>query len=125
MKLRNAVRATGALLLLLVACGTEPEIVPTVSGTWHGASSGWTLHLTLTENGGAISGSGSITPTGGPSQPLTVGSGAHAHPDVSLTLQASGFEDMLFTGELITTERINGQLDGSGFDAFVINLDKL
>jgi len=113
-----------ALVLALAACGdngTEPEL-PTVSGSWSGASQGMTLNLTLSEGvGGAVAGSGNIS-GGGLSTALIVRQGTHAHPDVSLVLGAQGYQDLNFTGRMSGETQIVGTLNGSGFDNYNFNL---
>jgi hypothetical protein len=114
------------LFAVLAACGsdaTAPEPDPTVTGSWSGAGNGFSLQLTLNQQpDGSVAGSGSITsPTG--SIALTVSSGTHAFPNLSLTLGATGLLDTNLTGT-VTATMITATLNGSGFTDESITLTK-
>ncbi len=109
--------------LAVIGCGddaSEPKI-PTLDGRWSGTTSDLTVNLTLTEDNREVTGSGTLSGTS--SIALQV-DGSHVHPDVSLTLSASGYEDMNFTGELINDESVRGELRGSGFNGETLTLRK-
>lgn len=114
-----------ALLLATAGCGdsgTEPRADPTVSGSWTGTSQGVTVNLVLNEGtGGAVAGSGNIS-GGELNLALIVRQGTHAYPNLTLVLGAQGYEDMNFTGTLLSETQIAGTLNGSGFDGFNLNL---
>lgn len=117
-------RFTTILLACAVAfaCGDSPtEPDPTVDGVWRGegtieGAGNFTLRLTMTEGEtGQVSGTGAL---GIASQPeaiaLTILGAAHSHPDLSVTLGATGYEDMTYNG-VVTETQITGSLGGSGF----------
>ncbi len=114
---------------MLVACGdsgTESDPDPTVTGSWWGVlgptlSSG-TLQITMTQQpDGSVSGSGSITE--GTPIPLTISAGTHVFPNLSLTLTATGLEDMNLTGTVTSATTIAVEVTGAGFD-FTVDLTK-
>ena len=91
-----------------LGCGddaNEPKI-PSLDGRWSGTTSDLTIDLTLTESDREITGSGTLS--GSSSLALQV-DGSHVHPDVSLTMSASGYEDTNFTGEMINDEAVRGE----------------
>ena len=104
------------LCLALAACGdspTQPTI--TLTGAWSGTIDGQTLYLVLSEGaGGTVTGTGSLTYPGEGGVALTVRSGTHVTPNVSLVLEASGYDDTSFTGT-VTASEIQAYLNGSGF----------
>ena len=103
------------LCLALAACGDSPT-APTITltGAWSGTIDGQTLYLVLSEGaGGAVTGTGSLTYPGAGGVALTA-SGTHVAPNVSLVLEASGYDDTSFTGTVTATE-IQAYLNGSGF----------
>ena len=115
------------LFAILAACGsdaTAPEPDPAVTGSWSGTGSGFTLQLTLNEQpDGSVAGSGSITLATGPIA-LTVLSGTHAFPNLSLTLGATGLLDINLTGTVTSATMITATLNGSGFSDESIDLTK-
>lgn len=100
------------------------QVVPpgfgiSVTGTYSGTGNGFTLSLTLTENSGAVSGSGTINV--GQSIPLTV-SGTFNAPNVNLTL-ASQFDPITLAGTVSDDgNTINATLSGSGFNNDAVTL---
>ncbi|MFQ5538646.1 MAG: hypothetical protein ACE5GJ_14490 [Gemmatimonadota bacterium] len=126
---RRSVYSVMAFVVLLAAgaCGdtpAEPEPDPVVSGSWKGSSLGITLSLVLAEGlGGAVSGSGNVSAPD-LTVALTVRQGTHTYPNLSLVLGAVGYEEMNFSGKLVTETLITGTLNGSGFEDFDINLAK-
>jgi len=116
-----------ALALSAAACGkdsTAPDPPPSVSGSWSGSSQGVTLNLTLQEGtDGAVSGSGNMA-GGTDNIALVVRQGTHVHPNLTLILGATGYEDMNFTATVTTATQMAGTLNGSGFSDFDLNLVK-
>ncbi|HEU5303131.1 MAG TPA: hypothetical protein VFU40_00680 [Gemmatimonadales bacterium] len=118
------------LALTLVGCGggdsSGPSNAPEVTGSWSGqvaASNGQsaTLAITVTETGGNVSGSGSLTAG---TASLSLGaSGTYAPPTLTLTLSAQGFEPMVLTATVEET-RLVGVLNGSGFDNRAITMSR-
>jgi hypothetical protein len=97
-------------------------VIPLATGQWTGSSLGLTLSLTLTETSGQISGTATLA-SSSQTVALTV-TGLHAHPSVSLTLSAAGFEPTNYTGTFSGNDAINGSLSGSGFVNFALNLTR-
>ena len=112
-----------ALAPVLAACGdssTEPR-TPSASGTWTGVVNGGTFTLTLAEqNGGTLTGAGSLQGSGG-AVSVTV-TGTHVHPSISLTIKSTGFEDLNYTGQFVNDNAISGNLNGSGFNNETLTL---
>jgi len=114
---------------MLVACGdsgTESDPDPTVAGSWFGTLgptlSTLTLAITMNQQtDGSVSGSGSITQ--GMVVPFTISAGTHVFPNLSLTLTATGLEDMTLTGTVFSATEIDVAVTGAGFD-FDMNLVK-
>ena len=115
------------LMLLAAACGgdngsTEPED-PEVEGQWNGPiitdrGSG-SLALTLTEAGGTVTGTGTLS-VPGDALALTV-TGTYAPPNMSLQMTSTGFEPMNLSGE-VSEDEIDGTLNGSGFVNIAVTL---
>lgn len=119
-----------AVVLTLAACGDDDPsgpstpAIPTATGQWTGTASGISFSFTLSEaSNGSITGSGSASaPTG--SIAMTVRSGTHAHPNISLTLGGEGFEDANFQGAFAGDNTITGSINGSGFNNFALTLQR-
>jgi len=111
-------RSVVALLLLSVfvaACNDDqgPKI-PSMSGTWSGYIGGITFSLTLTEDKDRrVEGSGSVSASS-TAIAFTV-TGNHVHPNVTLTIKATGYYDLNFSGKYSGDNTIVGTLNGSGF----------
>jgi hypothetical protein len=110
--------AFAAFAALTVACGdssTEPDVL-TVTGQWSGPIlENSIITLTLSEvAGGSVGGSGTFWTPGVGAIPLTVSSGTHAYPSLTLIVAADGFEDMNLTGT-VNAGSIDARLNGSGF----------
>jgi hypothetical protein len=126
--------AVGLALAAPIACGggdaapTQPPapIVvekPDPAGSWTSSSAATTLTMVLANTNGAVSGSG-VFSTGLTSIALTItGAYSASATTVSLSMQATGFQTLNFSGQLINTKQIVGTLNGSGFSntAWVFN----
>jgi hypothetical protein len=117
------------------ACGgsdaspTQPAATPVVvekpdpAGSWNSSSGGAALTMVLANSNGAVSGSG-VYSVGATSVALTItGAYSAGATTVSLSMQATGFQTLNFSGQLISTKQMVGTLNGSGFTntAWVFN----
>ena len=114
-------RLIPAGLVLLFACGgggdsTGPSLQ--VDGNWHGSTStqGFNLFadLTLTDNNGSLTGTGTLT---GPASCNGVGIAGSRHGDqVDLTMTCPGYIPIAFSGRVSSSgNSIPGSISGSGF----------
>ena len=118
-------------LFTMLACSesaVEPEPDPTVTGSWITTSvSSPTLLITMNEQAnGSVIGSGTIEGSAD-TRAFTISSGVHVFPNLSLTLSATGFEDLnltVDTSPLTSSTLISATLNGSGFDNVNIQLFK-
>ena len=118
-------------LFTMLACGEsgvapEPEPDPTVTGSWITTSLGSpNLLITMSEQAnGSVIGNGTIE-WSADTRAFTISSGVHVFPNLSLTLSATGFEDLNLTGHVSPTfssTLISAKLNGSGFDNVSIQL---
>jgi len=128
MKPRNLLRHISFVAvvgLALTACGggdSNGPSRPNLDGGWSGSNAGITLTMALNENRSSVTGDGNITSING-SFALTI-SGTFADPSVALTMSATGFQDLSFTGSLTSGTSMTGTLNGSGFNGFSITLNK-
>lgn len=117
--MRKMARGLVGLLLVTVvvaACGKDDQgpKIPSASGSWSGNVAGATFQLTLNEDeDNRLDGSGSMSASSA-AIALTA-SGRHVHPNVTLTLEATGYQDMNFSGRFSGDDTIIGSLNGSGF----------
>lgn len=115
------------LLLTPIACSDSsgPPPPPSASGQWAGTTSGGiTLSVLLTEGmGGNLTGSGTFSSVGGVAA-IDI-TGVHVFPNVSLTMTASGFESLNFSGLMNQDGTlISGTLNGSGFQGSAITIGR-
>lgn len=105
------------VVLALAACGKDSTApVPTVSGTWRGVVGAQQIVVTLTDNGGVVNGSGTITNTPIGTRALTVTGSFVAPVTVSLTLSSGTAQPFNFHGNRANTGlTMSGALSGSGF----------
>ena len=102
-------------LVFLAACGDSPTGPGAVDidGSWTGILSTVTVTITITENRGTITGSGNLVGPGG-SIAATI-TGTRANASLSMTLNATGYFPMNFTGTVVDRATITGTFTGSGF----------
>jgi hypothetical protein len=77
------------------------------------------LALTLNESDGTVTGTGTLS-TAGDAIALTI-TGNYAPPNVSLQMNAAGFEPMNLSGT-VAEDEIDGTLNGSGFVNIAVTL---
>ena len=104
------------LIILLVACGDDNPVEPSnpsLTGSWVGTGSGLVINATLSQSGTSVSGNGTLAAAG---QSLAViFSGTSVHPNISLSLSVTNFQDANYTGKFTNDNTHNGKLNGSGF----------
>ena len=120
-----------SLLIVLPACsevvqgGAQPDPNPTVSGNWGGfvtSQNNAEFRLELVEAGGQVEGSAILI--AGTGDLLFSVIGSHTHPAVELTMSLDPFDDFVFTGAFLDDDTIDGQLNGAGFDANAVTLQR-
>jgi hypothetical protein len=116
---------TIVLCSLVVACGgsdnaTSPKA--TVGGTWRGVVDGQTLSLTLIENAGSVSGTGTITNTPTGTRALTV-TGTFVNAAFTATM-SSGTLQPIALQATVAGSSMTGNLTGSGFTGEAITLTR-
>ena len=115
-----------SLFAMLAACGDDsvaPDPDPTVTGSWIGTTGTTTLLLTMNQQpDGSVSGSGSIADV--TTIALTISAGTQVFPNLSLTLTATGLQDLNLTGTVTSSTAIAARLNGSGYSNENINLSK-
>jgi hypothetical protein len=122
---------SAALVLLAsigVACGGDSSGPShpghSVNGVWSGSNSGITITDTLSQNSGRhITGHGSIASING-ALALTVSGDYVSDSTISLTMSSAGYQDLNFSGKFIDLDSVSGQLNGSGFNGFLLTLNK-
>lgn len=117
---------SGAIAIQPPGAGTPQSVpvsltIPTATGGWSGNNSGITLSVVLAETGGTVSGSGTLAGT--TSLAVTV-AGTHAHPTLSLTFAAPGFQPSVFIGSYTASNTVSGTINGSGFVNFPMTLTR-
>ncbi len=120
-------RLFAALMLVAVAaCGSETLApVNTVDGSWTGTASGYELSLALAQNdSGGVN--GNVVLAGRLGQVFGTATGVFVYPELQLTINVEGADEpMTYVGEMSSTEaRIDGVLNGSGFDNLQIGVKK-
>lgn len=105
-----------AALGALTACsrGTGPQ--GPLAGHWYGTSTDYGLDLVLSENGTAVSGSGTL---GGPALAsnvisITV-SGLQLGDSFNLTLRSAAYQPAAYAGTIANDTTLAGAISGSGF----------
>lgn len=111
-----------AMVLMAAGCksSTGPKI--TVAGTWAGVTNAQLLTLTLVENSGEVSGSGTLTNTPSGTIAITV-SGPFVGSTVSLAL-TSGLHPAINLTGTVAGNTMTGSLQGSGFTGNAIVLTR-
>jgi hypothetical protein len=125
--MKYAAQVAFLLTLTLVGVGCDSggdDEDPNLDGRWLGTTTvqgaTFTADLQINENGGNVNATGTVTFI----NPLAVSAtGTYNFPNVSMTIQSSGFEDLNFSGTLSADgDQLTGSMNGSGFDNFSITL---
>jgi hypothetical protein len=111
-----------AMLAVVTACSSSTAPKVTVAGTWTGVASTQALTMTLVENSGSVTGSGTLTNTPAGTIALVI-SGTFTGSTVSLTL-ASGLHPAINLSGTIVGNTMSGSLQGSGFSGDAITLTR-
>lgn len=111
-------------LAALAACSGGDAVAPppVLNATWTGTTNGQTFSMILTENGGSVTGSGTLTNTPSGTLALTV-TGSYASPNVSLSM-TSGLHPAINLTAVVAGKTMTGTLQGSGFTGDAITLTK-
>lgn len=81
--------------------------------------------MTMHEDSGTVTGNGQLSFSSAPNSPLSLSAyGTHDHPDVVLTLSASGYASATFTAKFVSPTIVRGTLSNSGFGGDVLVLQK-
>ena len=116
---------------LALKCGEGPlddGLGPTargINGTWLGTIEDLTIRLTLAENSGAATGTGTITRAGEPT-PVSI-SGTAGSGAFSITIADPGHEPFTFAGsvQVVGTNTVmKGTVTGSGFQNDALTLTR-
>jgi hypothetical protein len=111
-----------AMTLVVAACGSSTGPKVTVAGTWAGVTGAQVLTVTLAENSGTVSGSGTLTNTPAGTIALTV-SGSFVGSTVSLAM-TSGLHPAFNVTGTVAGNTMTGALQGSGFTGDAITLTR-
>lgn len=122
-------RRISALLLAIVfvalpACGDSGPTGPAswdVSGQWSGTIEGVSMNMSLNEDAqGNIAGNGTFS--GSQDSFAFDVSGTHVEESVSLTISATGVQDLNYSATLENENRLVGELNGSGFSGETLTM---
>jgi hypothetical protein len=131
MSSRLSLIASSIAIVLISACGSDSTgpakqgtgstgAPPDLAGSWTGIVGGQVLALTLINNGGTVSGVGTISNTPSGLRALTV-AGTFATPSALLTLSSGTIAPISLSASL-NVNTLTGSLAGSGFSGDAIAL---
>lgn len=113
-----------AAVAILASFGCGSDIlgpVQTVDGNWTGIQNGYSMALSLTQSGTAVTGQADLIGIGG-SASGTI-SGTFVYPTVDFTISIPGLADVTYKGALSTSQaKIFAKLDGSGFSQLELDV---
>ena len=113
MRHRHTLVPLLALAISAAACGDAAGPRPyDATGAWSGDASGVAVHLSLAQSGQQVSGTGKVVSSR--DVPITA-VGTAQQTNVSLTLSAPGFEDVVMMGAFTGRDDITMYMAGSGF----------
>ena len=133
MRLTSIAAALVATLLVVDGCSKDSPtgVSVNVSGQWGGTGKqdGQSISflMTLTEgSGGSITGSGTVTTFTAGGSGLTYDvSGVRSGSSVTLSFVIQGFVSPIYKGDLTAANTMRGSIDGSGFNAMALRLDRM
>lgn len=117
--------ASTLMLLAVLACAGNETVQPTpgpLDGDWSGVSNGLTAAFRFDQVDDKLQGSGTLS-TANASIPVSI-RGSFVDSTVTFAITAAGSQGLTFSGTLTDPDTIDGQLDGSGFNAFLITLQR-
>jgi hypothetical protein len=115
---RAALAAALCLAVALPGCDSQPTVeAPSLVGPYVGFGGGYTWDLDLTQNGGVLAGTGTLTTADG-TFPLAI-TGAYTYPVVGLALDAGDLDVFTFDGRVGNEgDLLTGTVESaSGFEA--------
>jgi opacity protein-like surface antigen len=113
------------VLAAVLACSGNETVQPTpgpLDGDWSGVSSGLTAAFRFDQVDDKLQGRGTLS-TVNASIPVGI-RGSFVDSTVTFAITAAGSQGLTFTGTLTDPDTIDGQLDGSGFNAFPLTLHR-
>ncbi|HWZ27933.1 MAG TPA: hypothetical protein VNX15_05205 [Gemmatimonadales bacterium] len=113
------VRVWVVALSALAACHSATAVKGPFDGSWQGGDATAMLTLNLSDDNGAVKGSGDLdgsSVTGG-DIPFSV-SGASNGNSMTLTLHANGFVNVTLGGTLVQADTVDATLNGGGFSSY-------
>jgi len=113
------------MLAAALACSGNETVQPTpgpLDGDWSGVSSGLTAAFRFDQVDDKLRGTGTLS-TINASIPVNI-RGSVVDSTVVFAITATGSQGLSFSGRLTDPDTIDGQLDGSGFNAFLITLHR-
>ena len=107
------------------ACHSSTGVKGPFDGSWQGGDTTAMLTLNLSDQDGAVKGSGDLDGTAitGGDIPFTV-SGDNNGNSLTLTLHANGFVNVTLGGTLVQADTVDAELNGGGFAAYPFVLHK-
>jgi hypothetical protein len=107
-----------------LSCGSDTlGPVQTVDGQWNGIQNGYSLSLSLGQNGDVVTGFAEIVGIGGGGSGTAAGT--FAYPTLDITISVPGALDVHYKGTMSNSEaKIFGHLDGSGFNNLEVDVKK-
>jgi hypothetical protein len=109
----------------LLACSGNETVQPTpgpLDGDWIGVSNGLTAAFRFDQVDDKLQGTGTLS-TVSASIPVSI-RGSFVDSTVTFATRSAGSQGPTFSGTLTDPDTIDGQLDGSGFNAFLITLHR-
>ena len=97
-------------------------IGPSAAGTWVGTASGFTVTLTLTQSGAAISGTVAISGFSG-TYPVTGQNRYPSNPNLTVNAEVMGLA-VAFDGNFQGDNQATGDLDITGFPSIAVTIDR-
>ena len=115
-----------ALVVIAATFGCGSDIlgpVQTVDGSWTGLQNGYSMALSMTQTGTAVTGTADFIGVGGAASGTI--SGTFVYPTLDITITIPSVTDVSYKGTMSTTQaKIFGHLNGSGFNNLELDVHK-